>query len=501
MRLKLIHKLLIAMFACAALVLVLTMLIARAGIGRGFVDFLEQQENARAQALITDLSLWYTQNNGWGELPDNPRRFYSMVFAAFSQPVPEWPAPESGGTPSQPPAGAGQGRQRQGRGAPPGAGPGGAGPGAGMGFGPGGRNSLAQRLFLLDADKNPVTGMVSRQEEEHRLLPIAASGEEIGWLGIASAPAIHLPEEEEFIRRLRDNLAIGLGIGMAAAALLAWVLARHLSQPVNRVAKGIHALAAGDYGHRLEATGGDEIARLGDDLNRLAAALGEHEAARKRVMSDIAHELRTPLAIINGELEAMRDGIRPLDEEQLESVRDEVRHLSTLVDDLHSLTMTDAGTLAYKMAHVDLGELVQLAVDSFRDHAAQKEIGLGYAAPGKAVTLRGDAQLVRQLLDNLLDNAVRYTDPEGSISVALGKDRQVARLVISDTAPGASEEECGLMFERLYRLDASRNRHSGGSGLGLAICQNIVKAHGGQISASPSDEGGIAVTTLLPLQK
>jgi two-component system sensor histidine kinase BaeS len=319
-------------------------------------------------------------------------------------------------------------------------------------------------------------------------------------LGIASAPAIRLPEEEEFIERLRDNLAIGLGIGMAVAAVLAWVLARHLSHPVNRINEGIHALAAGDYGYRLEAAGGDEIARLGDDLNRLAAALGEHEAARKRVMSDIAHELRTPLAIINGELEAMRDGIRPLDTEQLESVRDEVRHLSTLVDDLHSLTMTDAGALAYKMADVDLDELLQLAVDAFRDSAEQKTISLDYAAPGKTVALRGDAQRLRQLLHNLLDNAVRYTDPGGSISVTLEKDRQLARLVISDTAPGASEEECGLMFKRLYRLDASRNRHSGGSGLGLAICQNIVKAHGGQISAGPSPEGGVAVTTLLPLQ-
>jgi two-component system sensor histidine kinase BaeS len=368
-----------------------------------------------------------------------------------------------------------------------------------MGFGPGGRNSLAQRVFLLDAGKMPVAGMVSRQDGEHRLLPVIVGDEEVGWLGIASVDNIRLPEEEAFIERLGNNLAIGLGIGLAAAALLAWLLARHLSRPVNRVAEGIRALAAGDYGHKLETAGSDEIAQLGDDLNRLSTALGEHEAARKRVMSDIAHELRTPLAIINGELEAMRDGIRPLDTQQLESLHDEVRHLSTLVDDLHNLTMTDAGALAYKMTDVDLEELVQLAVDAFRDSAAQKTISLDYAGPGKPVGLRGDSQRLRQLLHNLLDNAVRYTDPGGAISVTLEKDQQLARLVISDTAPGASEEECGLMFRRLYRLDASRNRNSGGSGLGLAICQNIVKAHGGQISAGPSPAGGIAMTTLLPL--
>ena len=178
MRLKLIHKLLIAMFACTALVLVLTTLIARAGIGRGFMDFLEQQENTRAQSLITNLASSYTQHDGWGELLDNPRRFYALVFAAFSQPTPEWHAPDGEeaphgapeGAPPQPLPGMGPGRQGQGRG----------GPGAGMGFGPGGRASLAQRIFLLDANKAPVTGMLSRQEDEHRLLPITVGGDDVG---------------------------------------------------------------------------------------------------------------------------------------------------------------------------------------------------------------------------------------------------------------------------------------------------------------------------------
>jgi two-component system sensor histidine kinase BaeS len=250
----------------------------------------------------------------------------------------------------------------------------------------------------------------------------------------------------------------------------------------------------------MENRGGDEIARLGDDVNRLAGVLGEHESARKRWMSDMAHELRTPLAIISGELEAMSDGVRPMDREQLDSVRHEVNHLAALVNDLHSLALTDSGALAYKMQSLDLDELVQSSVDSFRGQAGAKNLALGYASPGQAIRVNGDAQRLSQLLHNLLDNSVRYTDADGKISVMLKKDRHQAVLAISDSAPGASLEECDRLFERLYRLEGSRNRNSGGSGLGLAICRNIAEAHGGRISAQPGPDGGLLVTATLPLQ-
>ena len=336
--------------------------------------------------------------------------------------------------------------------------------------------------------------------DEDYLLPIEVDGAEVGWLGIALVSGFNLPEEEAFITRLRNHLLGGLGIGLVVAVLLAWLLARHLSRPISTVAEGIRSVAAGNFETRLDTRGGDEIAKLSEDVNRLSAALGEHEAARKRAMSDMAHELRTPLAIISGELEAMIDGIRPLGKAQLDSVRDEVRHLSTLVDDLHSLTMTDSGTLAYKMAPVNFNDLVQLAVDAFDGPAAEKGLELSYAEPGQAIRVNGDERRLRQLLHNLLDNAVRYTDDGGRITITLERDRQMVQFVISDTAPGASAEECERMFDRLYRMEASRNRNSGGSGLGLAICRNIVEAHGGQISAQPGPDGGLQITTTLPLE-
>jgi two-component system sensor histidine kinase BaeS len=485
MKLKLIHKLLIAMFTCAALVLVLITLVTRASIGRGFMDFLQNQERSRVELVIPELVDWYRDHGSWDELARKPREFYSLIFNALLQ--------DSEARLEFGPQG--QGPQSRGR-------------SRGAGFqgersrpGPLGRNGLPQRIFLLGADFSRVIGEVPPDFLENELLAIKVDGEDVGWLGFAMIRGIELPAEEAFIKQLRANLLVGLGLGLAVAILLSWLLARHLSRPVNEVAKGIRALAAGDYATKLDTRGSDEIAKLGDDVNRLSSALSEHETIRKRWVSDMAHELRTPLAIISGELEAMSDGVRPLSREQLESVRDEVKHLSVLIDDLHNLALTDSGALAYKMQSVDFNELVQMTTDYFKGRAGSKDLDLSYANPGQAIMLQGDEQRLGQLLRNLLDNTVRYTDAGGHISVQLDKEKQLAKLTISDTAPGASKAECEHLFERLYRMEGSRNRNSGGSGLGLAICRNIVEAHGGQISAQPGPDGGLLITTTLPLDQ
>jgi len=481
-KLKLIHKLLVAMFACAALVLVLNALVMRASIGRGFVDFLHQQERSQVELVVPVMADWYAGHDSWDELSRNPREFYGLVVNALLQ------DPEARFEPgAQRPNNQGRGRRGPGF------------QGAKGGQGPVARNGLPQRIFLLDADFNRVIGDVPPDYQKDRLLAISNDGANIGWLGFAMNRGIVLPAERAFITQLRNNLLIGLGLGLAVAAVLAWVLARNLSRPVNQVATGIRALAAGDYTQRMQNRGGDEIARLGDDVNRLSMVLAEHETARKRWMSDMAHELRTPLAIISGELEAMSDGVRPMDKEQLDSVRHEVNHLAVLVNDLHSLTLTDSGALAYRMQALDLDAMVQLSVDSFQGQAAAKQLVLVYASPGQAIRINADEQRLSQLLRNLLDNSVRYTDAGGKISIMLKKDGQQAELTISDSAPGASPDECRHLFDRLYRLEGSRNRNSGGSGLGLAICRNIVEAHGGKITAQPGPEGGLLVTATLPL--
>jgi two-component system sensor histidine kinase BaeS len=500
MKLKLIHKLLIAMFACTALVLLLVTLLTRASIGRGFVDFLQQQERNQVELLVPELADWYSERGSWEALSDNPREFRRLVFVALLdgsetrfdfRPEGEPGALRAGRRGGRNPGGPGPGPgQVQGQG--PGQGP-------GPGPGPGRRNTLPQRIFLLSNDMTAVIGQVPANYNQGSLMPIDVDGQNVGWLGIAWLGDVKLPEEEAFILQLRKSLIIGLGLGLLIAAILSWLLARHLSRPVNEVAGGIRALAAGDFKTRLKVRGEDEISRLGDDVNRLSSALSEHESVRKRWVADMAHELRTPLAIIRGELEAMYDGVRPLGKQQLASVQEEVKHLTSLVDDLHSLNMTDSGALAYKMQNVNLTDLIELSVDSFQGRVLEKNLQVSWVNPPQQVNLNGDEQRLRQLMHNLLDNAVRYTDADGSISLLLSRDRQAVKFSISDSTPGASPEECERLFERLYRLEGSRNRNSGGSGLGLAICRNIVEAHGGQIVAKPSQAGGLEITVTLPL--
>jgi two-component system sensor histidine kinase BaeS len=443
---------------------------------------LHLQERDQVELAVPVLADWYARHGNWDGLSSSPREFYGMVFNALLQDAEgrfEF-GPQRTNT---------QARGRHGPGFP----------GPKEGRGPLGRNGLPKRVFLLDTNFYTVAGEVPPDFRKDQLLAITNNGSTVGWLGFAVVRGIELPAEEAFITQLRNNLLIGLGLGLAVAALVAWLLARHLSRPVQEIATGIGALAAGDFDNRLEVRGNDEIARLCEDVNRLSTVLGEHENARKRWMSDMAHELRTPLAVISGELEAMSDGVRPLDKAQLDSVRSEVSQLAALVNDLHSLTLTDYGALAYKMQRLEFGELVEMTVDAFRGQASAKDLALVYTGPEEAVNLQGDAQRLRQLLHNLLDNAVRYTDGGGKISVMLKKDKTEALLTISDSAPGASSEECVRLFERLYRLEGSRNRNSGGSGLGLAICRNIVEAHGGKISAEPGPYGGLLVTARLPL--
>jgi two-component system sensor histidine kinase BaeS len=488
MRLKLIHKLLIALFASTALVLLLMVLFARASIGLGFQEFLAEQERDRIQAVVPELADWYAEHGNWDAFASDPQQFHQLlvdtVFDGRRASRPQTrddraarrPPPRPGARPGARP---GQSAARR----PP----------------PDPQDVLQTRVFLLDANQRLVVGRPIRNRQALRLLPIELDGAVVGWAGVVPARGLFAPAEEAFLQRQRNALLAGLGVGLLVAALLAWLLARNLGRPVSAVAGGIRSLAAGDYSARVETGGHDEIARLGQDVNRLANALAEHEQARQRWMTDIAHELRTPLAIISGELEAMADGVRELNAGNLESVRDEARHLAALIDDLHSLALSDSGALDYRMNELDFATHANAAVNAAQPRAAGRGLDLTWQGPGAALTMSGDEQRLRQLLVNLLENAVRYTDASGIINVSLEATDGKAVLQVSDSKPGASAVECEQIFERLHRLEGSRNRNTGGSGLGLAICRNIVDAHGGQIRAEPGPLGGLLVTLELPL--
>ncbi len=228
------------------------------------------------------------------------------------------------------------------------------------------------------------------------------------------------------------------------------------------------------------------------DLDRLAGTLEQSRSVRRRWLADISHELRTPVTVLAGEIEALKDGVRSFDRQQLHSLDEEVQRLQHLIHDLYELSLSDVGGLRYEFTTVDLKDCVDSALETIRKRASEPEIEL--VVRGDAGTLvNADAMRMDQLFRNLVENSLAYTDSPGRIEAAVTRDAERAVIEIQDTPPGVTDAECEHLFEPLYRRDASRSRSTAGAGLGLAICRNIVEAHGGEITASPSTLGGLCI--------
>ncbi len=302
-----------------------------------------------------------------------------------------------------------------------------------------------------------------------------------------------------FLRdQLRDILILAVILCGASILLAVW-LARHLLRPVAALRDVTARLARGQFDARAPLLSRDELAELALHVNAMAQALEENEHQRRRMIADISHELRTPLTVIRGELEALIDGIRTADARALESLHAEVLRLNKLVDDLHQLTLADAGNLAFDWQQLEFDTLVLALLERFRPRAEAAGLNLTWTLPQRRLTLQGDAGRLTQVIINLLENSVRYTDAGGRIVVTLTANASHAELSIEDSAPGVPAGAHASIFERLYRIDSARTRERGGSGLGLSICKMLVEAHGGTISAAPSSLGGVHVLLRLPL--
>jgi len=274
-----------------------------------------------------------------------------------------------------------------------------------------------------------------------------------------------------------------------------------LTRPIREVVAGTRALTNGDYSSRLPVRGSDEISQLSEDFNTLAKTLDQNRTARQQWIADISHELRTPLAILRGELEAVQDGVRPLNAQTLDSLHQEVVHLTTLVNDLHELSLSDIGALVYERQEMDLGELLEQSIEKHSSLTSKSglkvELMIGNGQQGPLEML-GDPDRLLQLFDNLLQNSCRYTASPGQIKVEARKQGNQIVIDWYDSEPGVNDQDLEHLFDRLYRVETSRNRAQGGSGLGLAICQNIVHAHEGTIKASHSPLGGLRLTLCFP---
>jgi len=358
---------------------------------------------------------------------------------------------------------------------------------------------LDLRLMLLNPSGEVIYGRRDLLKNAVRF-PLKMDGKKIGELALIPGPLIQEGGELRFERRQTTAfLVIALGM-ILLSATFAYPLSRRLSRPVMSFRDTARRLAAGDFHARVPSTGRDEIGRLGRDINALAESLERNEDARRRWVADISHELRTPLALLRAEVEALQDGVRPLDRTTVDSLHADVMRLGRLVDDLYELSMTDLGALSYRKFKTDLTEVLEEDLSAFRGRftTAGLAVRLENLLTGPAI-LQADEHRLSQLFRNLLRNSLAYTDGNGSLTVTLGTEGTDLVVDFQDTAPGVPAESLPHLFERLYRVDASRSRNQGGAGLGLAICKNIAEAHGGTIEASPSPQGGLWIRIRLPL--
>lgn len=463
-------KLFFAILATCIVLLISMHWAVRVSFERGFIDYIKRGNEQRLQLLSDALAEQYAQHGNWRFLRNNDR-FIFQILRSFEH---------DNGDDKQPPG-------------PPG-------PGGGPDRGGMPPHGWRTQFWVIDQNARVLVGPREAVPHDGSRRGIIVNGMEVG--AVIASPVERLTRNTDinFDQQQRRTSWLIVGLAALLAALATFPLARGLLAPVKRLVDGTHKLAAGDFTTRVTPTSEDELGKLAQDFNQLASTLEKNQQMRRDFMADISHELRTPLAVLRGELEAIQDGVRKFTPETVASLQAEVGTLTKLVDDLHQLSMSDEGALAYQKAPVDLIPLLEVAGGAFRERFASRGLKLQFSLPD-SITVFGDRDRLMQLFNNLLENSLRYTDSGGSLQISAGQRDKTVRLTFADSAPGVSDDQLQKLFERFYRTEGSRNRASGGSGLGLAICLNIVEAHNGRIIAAHSPFGGVSITVELPLER
>lgn len=351
---------------------------------------------------------------------------------------------------------------------------------------------------------------------------------EIGYYG----PYYYTAADVAFLSSLNRLLLTAALVAMLASLALGAVMARQMTRPITRVIEATRSLAEGRFGEPIAPSSGTtEIRELTASVNSLAETLGQQENLRRQLVSDVAHELRTPITILQSHLEAMIDGTWPADEQHLEGCHGEAVRIARLVGDLTKLTQLEQGNLVLQYQPVAVMPLLQRIAANFQLDFELKQVALrveGGAAleagapaeggkalagdvpaeadaakadaadQGGSLTVAADADKLSQAVINLVTNALKYTNPGGTVTLAAEADDACLRITVRDTGIGIAPEDLPHIFERFYRTDKSRARQTGGSGIGLTIARSIVEAHGGTLTAESEPGCGSTFTIEIP---
>jgi two-component system sensor histidine kinase BaeS len=473
-KVKLAYKIFWAFLITSLITVVLMTGIMRYFAQRHFTNYVNKVESEVLSELADRMGTAYSEHHGWEFLKEDPQIFRSMLRSAIpqkdfnQQPRPAIPRdaeirPDDDQFPS-------------------------------IHI----QHRIIRRISLFDEQKQPIVGGAT-STDDHILQKITVAGKTLGWVGLRKRRQLSGPQEKAFLyEQSKAFLVTGLLV-LVLAALASFILSRHFLRPVEQLTKGAYSLASRKFDTRVQVSSGDELGQLAHDFNRMAQTLERYEHMRKQWITDISHELRTPIAILQGEIEAILDGVREMSPETLESIHAEVMLLGKLIGDLHELSIAETGELSFAQEPVQVLQILANTVKIFESRFIQKGITMQLElGQDMDITINGDADRMAQVFSNVLENSLRYTEPPGQVRIWQERRGPFVHLNLEDSKPGVPDTSLEHLFDRLYRTDPSRSRKNGGSGLGLAISRSIVEMSGGQIHASHSPLGGVRIEIILP---
>ncbi len=364
-----------------------------------------------------------------------------------------------------------------------------------------------RRLFGLADEKGVVLVSIDTQYPVGSKLPrsvvrnstaVVVNGETVGTLLRARSLTELNPEESSFLQRTNRVLLLAVAGSVLAALLIGLLLARTLTRPLNALTQAARAIAGGNLQQQVQVTSQDEIGQLAEAFNRMSAEVARVNQQRKQMTADIAHDLRTPLTVVGGYVESMRDGVLQPTPRRLDLIYSEIERLQRLVNDLRMLSQVDAGELPLNPQLIQPASLLQQAAEVFQHQAQQGGITLQVNCPPDLPMLRVDEARMMQVLGNLLSNALRYTPAGGQVTLLASTSPGKVQLAVQDTGSGIPPQELGQIFDRFHRADKSRHSENGESGLGLAIVKALVTAHNGRVWAESIAGQGTVVRLELP---
>lgn len=309
--------------------------------------------------------------------------------------------------------------------------------------------------------------------------------------------------ERAFSNSSTISLGLALLAGLITSLVVSGFLTGRISSALHRVQNATRQVASGDYSARVPVVGmGVEFDELARDFNTMAEDLARIETTRVQMLSDLAHEMRTPVATLDAYTQAITEGVQVADGDTVQILRDQIHRLSRLAADISLVTAAEEGRLGLHLRPLEIGDVISAAVSQAEDRFADKSVCLTVDAEPSALAARveGDSDRLGQTLTNLLDNALRHTPEQGAVRITLTQADTSVRLAISDTGEGIAVEHLPHLFERFYRVDTARDRPHGGSGIGLAIVRSIVQHHGGTVEVASAGPGaGATFTITLPI--